>query len=68
MKAMHFLRWPLIVLLAGYLVFLVGSFSRNTHWFPAEGFVSVGYTLIVVAVVWIIIKFIFLKSPEDDSN
>ena len=68
MKALHFLRWPLILLQVGYLVFVLGSFSRNNHWSPAETFVSLGYALIDVAIVWIIVKFIFLKSPEDDSN
>jgi hypothetical protein len=68
MKALHFLRWPLILLLVGYLIFLVGGFSKDTHWLPSEGFVSAGYGFIVIAIVWIIIKFIFLKPPENDSN
>lgn len=68
MKALHFLRWPLILLLAGYLTFLIGSFSKNRHWLPSEGFVAAGYAMIVIAIVWIIVKFIFLKPPEDDSD
>jgi len=68
MKALHFLRWPLIFLLTGYLVFLIGSFSSGRHWPFAEEFIIVGYLIIIIAIVWTIIKFIFLKPPEDDSD
>ncbi|MFI5187537.1 MAG: hypothetical protein ACHQF0_12475 [Chitinophagales bacterium] len=68
MKALHFLRWPLVLLIAGYLVFLAGSLLKNRQWLSSEGFVTAGYGMIVIAVVWIIIKFIFLKAPEDDTH
>jgi hypothetical protein len=68
MKALHFLKWPLIVLLIGYLSFLIGNFSRGRHWVLAGGFIVVGYFMIIVAIVWTIIKFIFLKPPEEDTD
>jgi len=68
MKPLHFLRWPLIFLLTGYLVFLIGNFSKGRHWPLAEEFIIVGYLIITIAIVWIIIKFIFLKPPEDDAD
>ena len=68
MKALHFLKWPMVFLLAGYLSFLIGNFSRGRHWPLAEAFIFVGYLIIIIAVVWMIIKFIFLKSPEDDID
>ena len=68
MKALHFLRWPLILLLAGYLIFLIGNFSKSSHGSLSEVFISVGYSMIGIAIVWIIIKFILLKAPEDESN
>ena len=68
MKALHFLKWPLILLLAGYLAFLTGNFSKSRNWSLAEGFIIVGYLIIIIALVWTIIKFIFLKPPEDDID
>ena len=68
MKALHFLKWPLILLLAGYLIFLIGNISKSNHWSLSEVFVSTGYAMIGIAIVWIIIKFILLKAPEDESN
>jgi hypothetical protein len=68
MKALHFLKWPLILLLAGYLFFLVGNFSKGRHWILADEFIVAGYLIIIIAIVWTIIKFIFLKPPEEDTD
>jgi hypothetical protein len=68
MKPLHFLRWPLVLLLGGYLAFLIGSFSKRRHWPLAEEFIIVGYLTIIIAIVWTITKFIFLKPPEDDHD
>jgi predicted membrane protein len=68
MKALHFLRWPLILLLLGYLAFLVGNVSKSRHWAPANEFIITGYLMIIIAIVWTIIKFIFLKPPEEDID
>jgi len=59
MRALHFLRWPLILLLAGYLAFLTGSFLQGRQWSLSEKFIIAGYAMIVIAIVWIIVKFIF---------
>jgi len=68
MKPLRYLRWPLIFLLTGYLAFLIGSFSKEKQWPLAEEFIILGYAIVIIAIVWTIIKFIFLKPPEDDSD
>ena len=68
MKALHFLKWPLILLLLGYLLFLIGDLSKATHWILADEFIVAGYLIIIVAIVWTILKFIFLKPPEEDTD
>jgi len=68
MKALHFLKWPLIVLLIGYMSFLIGNFSKSRHCVLADVFIISGYLIILIAVVWTIIKFIFLKPPEEDTD
>jgi hypothetical protein len=68
MKALHFLKWPLILLLVGYLLFLIGNFSKGRHWVLADEFIVAGYLMITIAIVWTIIKFIFLKPPEEDTD
>jgi len=55
-------------LLTGYLFFLIGNFSKSRHWVFANEFIVAGYLIIIIAVVWIIIKFIFLKPPEEDTD
>jgi len=68
MKALHFLKWPLIFLLIGYLSFLIGNFSKARHWALADEFIVGGYLIIIIAIVWTIIKFIFLKPPEEGTD
>jgi len=68
MKALHFLKWPLILLLVGYLLFLIGNFSKGRRWVLADEFIIAGYLMITSAIVWTIIKFIFLKPPEEDTD
>jgi hypothetical protein len=68
MKALHFLKWPLIFLLIGYLSFLIGNFSKSRHWVLADEFIIGGYLIIIISVVWMIIKFISLKPPEEDTD
>jgi len=68
MKALHFLKWPLILLLVGYLLFLIGNFSKGRRWVLADEFIVAGYLMITIAVVWTIIKFIFLKPPEENTD
>lgn len=68
MKALHFLKWPLMLLLIGYLLFLIGNFSKSRHWILADEFIVAGYLTIIIAIVWTIIKFIFLKPPGEDTD
>jgi len=68
MKALHFLKWPLILLLFGYLLFLIGNFSKGRHWVLDDEFIVAGYLMIIIAIVWTIIKFIFLKPPEEETD
>jgi len=68
MKALRFLKWPLIVLLIGYMSFLIGNFSKSRRWVLADVFTISGYLIILIAVVWTIMKFIFLKPPEEDTD
>jgi len=68
MKVLYFLKWPLILLFCGYLAFLGGNIFKIHHWPVAIEFILIGYGIIIIAIAWTIIKFIFLKNPEDDSD
>jgi len=68
MKALYFLKWPLVLLLSGVLIFRAGAFFRTRHSTVSLPFVIFGYAMILGAIIWIILKISFLKNPEDDSN
>jgi len=68
MKALYFLKWPLVLLLSGVFIFRAGAFFRARHSTVSLPFVIFGYAMILGAIIWIILKISFLKNPEDDSN
>lgn len=68
MKALYFLKWPLVLLLSGVLIFRVGAFFRTRYSAVSLPFVIFGYATVLAAIIWIILKISFLKNPEDDSN
>jgi hypothetical protein len=68
MKALYFLKWPLVLLLCGVLIFRVGAFLRMKDSAVSLPFVILGYAMILAAIIWIILKISFFKNPEDDSN
>jgi hypothetical protein len=45
-----------------------GNFSKSRHWVLADEFIIGGYLIIIISVVWMIIKFISLKPPEEDTD
>ena len=68
MKALHRLKWPLILLLAGVVVFRLGAFLRMRQQGFSVLFVIAGYAMILAAIIWIILKIAFLKNPEDGGD
>ena len=68
MKALSFLKWPLIILIAGLLIFRVGAFFRPTQEALSIVMIVIGYGLIFTAIIWTIMKITFLKNPEDDTD
>jgi hypothetical protein len=68
MKALYFLRWSLVLLLLGVLIFRLGAFFRMRHLTFSMPFVICGYAMILAAIIWIILKISFLKNPEDDTR
>ena len=68
MKALYFLKWPLVLLLLGVLLFRLGAFFRTSHLAFSAPFIICGYAMILAAIIWIILKISFLKNPEDDSR
>ena len=68
MNRLYFLKWPLLLMLSGVLIFRVGAFFRARHSTVSLPFVIFGYAMILAAIIWIILKISFLKNPEDDGN
>jgi len=68
MRALYFLKWPLVLFLLGVVVFRLGAFFRMRHFGIAVPFVILGYAMTLAAIIWIILKISFLKNPENDHD
>lgn len=63
MQALWFLRWPLIVFLAGFLLNFTGSLFKIRHWPGADELITTGSFICGVAIVFGIVKIVFMKKP-----
>jgi hypothetical protein len=62
------MKWPLILLVSGLLIFRLGVFFRPHQPILAVACIVLGYALIFASIVWTIMKITFLKNPEDDTD
>jgi hypothetical protein len=68
MRALNFLKWPIVLLFSGILIFRLGAFLRIRHSGFSVPMVILGYAMVLGAIIWVILKFSFLKNPEDGSE
>jgi hypothetical protein len=62
---LYMLKWPLILLLIGFLVRVFGAMIKILHWVGADLVLITGTVLMMIAIVWLIIKISLLKKTND---
>jgi hypothetical protein len=63
MSGIWFLRWPLIIFLAGLAIRVAGVLFKIRHWPSGDQIITVGSILMVVAIVFALIKIAVMKKP-----
>ena len=63
MHALWFLKWPLIVFLAGFLVRLTGLLFKVRHWPMADELITTGSIICDIGIAYAIFKIAFMKKP-----
>lgn len=58
-------KWPLSLLLAGFLVRIIGAMMKILHWLGADRILITGTALMATAIVWLIIKLVSLKKESN---
>ena len=60
--SLTYLKWPLIVLAAGFLVRIFGALIKILHWRGADEVLIIGTGIMALGIVLIIVKLLMLKN------
>jgi hypothetical protein len=63
-NALYPFKWPLIVLLLGFLIRIIGAMIKILHWFGADLVLITGTAIMGIAILWLIIKLALLKKQN----
>ena len=64
MSGLWFLKWPLVVFLAGFFLCFIGALFKIRHWPMADELITVGSITGGVGIIFGIIKIAFMKKPN----
>ncbi len=64
-NALYPFKWPLVVLLFGFLVRIIGAMIKILHWVGADLVLIAGTGLMATGIVWLIVKMISLKKESN---
>lgn len=62
LKSLYQFKWPLTLLLTGFLARTVGIMIKTLHWADANAILVCGSTVMAVSVIWLIIKLVRVKK------
>lgn len=62
MQILYYLKWPLVVFLAGAAARIAGALMKILHWRGADDILVIATGIMVVAIIWLIIKLIIIKK------
>jgi uncharacterized membrane protein YhdT len=63
-NSLYLLKWPLFLLLLGFLIRTFGAMIKILHWFNADQILIIGTALMLASIVWLMMKLVFLKKEN----
>ena len=63
-NTLYAFKWPLALLLIGFLIRILGAMMKILHWRGADETLVVATAIMVTAVLWLIIKLVLLKKQS----
>lgn len=55
-------KWPLLLLLTGFLLRIIAALIKIMHWFHADYLLITGTIIMAAAIVWLMTKLITAKQ------
>ncbi len=62
LKSLYLFKWPLTLLLAGFLIRTIGIMIKTLHWSNANAILVCGSMVMSVSIIWLIIKVVRVKK------
>ena len=62
LKSLYQFKWPLTLLLTGFLARTVGIMIKTLHWANANAILVYGSMVMAVSIIWRIIKLVRVKK------
>lgn len=63
-NALYPFKWPLVILLFGFLVRIIGAMIKVLHWLYADLILITGTVIMGIAFLWLILKLFLLKKQN----
>jgi len=64
MKLLAYFKWPLVLLLVGFILQVIGATLKILHWSDTEIFFIFSTATIVSSVVWLLMKMLKLDAKN----
>ncbi len=63
-NSLNYLKWPLLLLLAGIAIRSFGAMMKVLHWQGADIILIIGTGVMVIAILWLMIKILLVKKQD----
>ncbi len=65
MKSLYLFKWPLTLLLTGFIARTIGIMIKTLHWANANAILVCSSMIMAVSIIWLIIKVIRVKKQTN---
>lgn len=63
-NSLHYLKWPLLLLLAGFLLRITGAMMKILHWRGADIGLRIATVVIIISILWLMVKVFLVKKQK----
>ena len=63
-NSLHYLKWPLMILLFGFLLRTAGAMMKILHWHAADIVLISATIIMIISIIWLMIKMLLVKKQK----
>ncbi|MEO5564562.1 MAG: hypothetical protein ABIR18_14040 [Chitinophagaceae bacterium] len=62
MTKLHYLKWPLITIVVGFILWILGAMMKVLHWMNSDLIIVIATGVMIAGLLFLIGKLIALKK------